>query len=121
MVNAYRCGTERSKGSLQPRIQVHQRKGPGTKQVCIIISDDEPDEQIGKMGDDWSMDLWDDLVKNKHEHWDIRDAVRLWKRESQEGPSCNKKGQQREESPTLEKWDHRIPMLHRKALCKTST
>ena len=46
------------------------------KKVCITISDDEPDEEHGKMGDDWSMDLWDELVKNKPEQWDIRDALK---------------------------------------------
>ena len=55
------------------------------------------------MGDDWSLDLWDDLVKNKPEQWDIRDALRLGKRESQEDPSRRTKKQQREESPTAEK------------------
>ena len=52
------------------------------------------------MGDDWSLDLWDELVANKPEHWDIRDALRLRKRESHEDPSSKKKEQPRVESPT---------------------
>ena len=53
MVNTYPNGTERSKGSLKIRTLGHQRKDPGKqKKVCITISDDEPDEELGKMGDD---------------------------------------------------------------------
>ena len=27
------------------------------------------DEQLGKMGDDWTMAIWDELVKDRPEHW----------------------------------------------------
>lgn len=50
------------------------------KKVCIVISDDEPDEQLDKLGDDWTQDLLDDRITNNPEHWDIHDALRLGKR-----------------------------------------
>ena len=61
------------------------------EKVCITISDDEPDEELGKMGDDWSMDLWDELVKNKPEQWDIRDALKHGKNHDQ-GDQSSRKG-----------------------------
>ena len=51
------------------------------------------------MGDDWSMDLWDELVKNKPEHWDIRDALKHGKNQGQEDQSSRKAKPQHEESP----------------------
>jgi len=58
--------------NLGPPKKTHREQ-----KVCIIISDDEPDEPLGKIDDDWSQDLWDDLVKNNPERWDIHDALRL--------------------------------------------
>ena len=80
--NIYLNGTARSKGSSKPRIL--------KKKVCITISDDEPDEELGKMGDDWSIDLWDELVKNKQDQWDIRDALKHGKNHDQGDPSSRK-------------------------------
>ena len=50
------------------------KKRPKREKACIIISDDETDEDLQQIGDDRSIDLWDELVKAKPEHWDIRDA-----------------------------------------------
>ena len=73
-----------------------EAKNPGppkrksrAKKVVITISDDEPDEQLDKMGDEWIEAIWDELVKDKPEHWDIRDALRLGKRHA-EDPSSMK-------------------------------
>ena len=61
-----------------------EAKNPGppkrstrVKEVVITISDDEPDEQLEKMGDDWTNAIWDELVKDKPETWDIHDALGL--------------------------------------------
>ena len=45
----------------------------------IAISDDEPEDQLGKMDDDWTNALWDELGKDKPQHWDLHDALRLGK------------------------------------------
>ena len=55
-----------------------------------MISDDEPDEQLGRMDDDWTQALWDDPIKDKAEHWDIRDALKHGEKRRQEDPSSNK-------------------------------
>ena len=75
----------------------HEAKHPGPpkksskrEKVCITISDDEPDEDLGTMGDDWSLDLWDELVKDKPEHWDIRDALKHGKKPLPRGPEWKK-------------------------------
>ena len=47
------------------------------KTACITISDDEPEEQHGKMDDDWTAAIWDELIKDKPEHWNLQDALRL--------------------------------------------
>ena len=52
------------------------------------------------MGDDWTQDLWGDLLKNNPERWDIHDAFRLGKRESQEDTSSNKKERPRQSNST---------------------
>ena len=56
-----------------------------------MISDDEPDEQLGRMDDDWTQALWDDLIKDNSENWDMRDAFKHGKQSSQQDPSSNKK------------------------------
>ena len=94
-------GTVKSRESLEPRIPDLVKKRSRAKKEVIIISDDEPDEQLGRMGDDWSLDNWDELVKEKPEHWDMRDAFKLGKRESLEDPSSNKKERPRAISPTI--------------------
>ena len=45
----------------------HPKKSTRAKEVVITISDDEPDEQLEKMGDDWTNAIWDELVKDKSE------------------------------------------------------
>ena len=70
------------------------------KNVCITISDGEPDKELGKIGDDWSMDLWDELVKNKPEQWDIRDALKHGKNQGQGYQSSRKAQSQHEERPS---------------------
>ena len=49
--------------------------------------------------EDWSTDLWDDLVKERPEHWNIRDALKHGKSEGRVDPSKDKIQHQREESP----------------------
>ena len=68
----------------------HEAKNPGPpkkrqqkKKIRIVISDDEPDEHLGRMDDDWAQALWDDLIKDNSEHWDIRDALKHGKKRSQ--------------------------------------
>ena len=67
------------------------KKSTRAKEVVITMSDDEPDEQLEKMGDDWTNAIWDELVKDKPERWDIHDALRLGKRQA-EDPSSMKLG-----------------------------
>ena len=79
MLNTHRCRTERSKREFEAKTPGPPKKRHRDKQVCIVISYDEPDEQLDQLGDDWSLDLRDDLVKNNPEQWDIRDALSLGK------------------------------------------
>ena len=100
----------RSTGSIKrPKMKTHtpywdrkvqrefEAKNPGppkrksrTKKVVITISDDEPDEQLHRMGDDWTMAIWDELVKDKPEHWDMHDALRFGKKQGDD-PSHRKR------------------------------
>ena len=66
------------------------KKRSKREKACIIISDDGTGEDLQNMGDDWSIDLWDELVKDKPEHWDIRDALKHGKRQGQGDTSMNK-------------------------------
>ena len=68
-----------AQGKFEAKNPGPPKKKSKTEKICITISDDEPDDDLGNMGHDWSLDLWDDLVKDKPEHWDIRDALRLGK------------------------------------------
>ena len=69
------------------------------KTACINISDDEPEDPHGKMDDDWTTAIWDELVKDKPEHWDLHDALRLGKTCS-EDPSNLKHHRTRSNSPS---------------------
>ena len=61
----------------------HEAKnpGPGKKSLkrereTIIISDDEDaPEEDQAAGEPCALDLWDDLIKDKPDQWDIRDAL----------------------------------------------
>ena len=68
------------------------------KTACITISDDEPEDQLGKMDDDWTAAIWDELVKDKPERWDLHDALRLGRTRC-EDPSIQKKHRSRSSSP----------------------
>ena len=59
------------------------------KTTCITISDDEPEDQQGRMDDDWTAAIWDELIKDKPEHWNLRDALRLGRTRG-EDPSLDK-------------------------------
>ena len=75
------------------------KRKSGTKKVAINISDDEPDEKLGRVGDDWTVAIWDELVKDRPEHWDMHDALRLGKQQD-EDPSSLKRERPRGTSPT---------------------
>lgn len=69
------------------------KQGKARQRIEIITtSDDEPDEQLGKMGDDWTNAIWDELVREEPQHWDMYDALRLGKRLG-EDPSGGKREQ----------------------------
>ena len=70
------------------------------KTACITISDDEPEDQLGKMDDDWTAAIWDELIKDKPELWDLHDALRLGKTCS-EDPSNLKHHRTRSNSPSI--------------------
>ena len=89
MKTILRNGTERFRGSLKRRTQDRQRKARSGK-VIITISDDEKDEEMQSKEDDWSADLWDDLVKDRPERWNIRDALKPGKSEGRGDPSEGK-------------------------------
>jgi len=60
----------------------------------ILISDDEHKEEDE---DDIDVsELWDDLVKNNPERWDLRDALRLGRSQGGKDPSEEKQIRQRE-------------------------
>ena len=65
----------------------------------ITISDDELEEQLGKMDDDWTNAIWDELVRDKPQHWDMHDALRLGRAQI-EDPSTAKHKRSRSSSPS---------------------
>ena len=67
----------------------------------ITISDDEPEEQLGKMDDDWTNAIWDELVRDKPQRWDMHDALRLGRAQI-EDPSIAKHKRSRSSSPSKE-------------------
>jgi len=68
------------------------------KTACITISDDEPEDQHGRMDDVWTAAIWDELIKDKPEHWNLRDALRLGRTRG-EDPSLDKVPRHRSSSP----------------------
>lgn len=69
----------------------------GSKPEVPLRKEDAATE---RMDDEPStLDLWGDLVKDRPEHWDIRDALMHGKTESLEDPSKDRLQLQRDESP----------------------
>mgnify|MGYP002810118771 CR=1 FL=1 len=70
------------------------------KTACITISDDEPEDQLGKMDDEWTAAIGDESGRDKPEHWDLQDARRHG-RTSSEDPNSMKKHRSRSSSPSV--------------------
>ena len=85
------------------------------------------------MGDDWTMDVLDELVKKKPEHRDIRDALKHGKNQGQGDQSSRKHSRNMKKArakPSVGPWNpelhpgtkrNKSPLMHTNGRGTTST
>ena len=96
-----RFGTARCRENSKPKTPGLPKGRREPTNVVTTISDDELEEQLGKMGANSTNAIWDELVRDKPQHWDMHDALRLGKRQP-EDPSTRKCERTRSSSPSTE-------------------
>ena len=91
--------TARSNRNSKPKNPGPPRRNLKRERDTIVISDDDENEaRKVSAGEPNTLDLWDDLVKDRPDQWDIRDALMHGKTRSSDDPSINKPHMQRDES-----------------------
>ena len=99
MANTRRGGTFKSKESTRPTILGLRKKKLKRERYIVVISDE--DDKIGGeqgAGEPCNLDLWGDLIYDRPDQWDIRDALMHGKTKCQDDPSKDKRQRHRHES-----------------------